>query len=90
MIATTELEELKTQNLPVLVERYTTLRRVSGREFAGPCPRAGCDADTDGFHVGRYDNGAWWWFCRKCHEPVSYTHMPLPTIPLVYISVVPA
>lgn len=68
MIATTELEELKTQNLPVLVERYTTLRRVSGREFAGPCPRAGCDADTDGFHVGRYDNGAWWWFCRKCHE----------------------
>lgn len=68
MIAKTEFEELKTRYLPALVERYTTLRRVSSREFDGPCPRAGCDADTDGFHVGRYDNGAWWWFCRKCRK----------------------
>ena len=68
MIATTELDELKTRDLPALVGRYTTLHRASGREFAGPCPRAGCDADTDGFHVGRGKDGSWWWFCRKCHE----------------------
>lgn len=62
------LDELKTQDMATLVARYTTLKRASGREFAGPCPRAGCDADVDGFHVGRERDGSrWWWFCRKCH-----------------------
>lgn len=62
------LDELKTQDMATLVARYTTLKRASGREFAGPCPRAGCDADVDGFHVGHERDGVrWWWFCRKCH-----------------------
>lgn len=68
MIDVHELDELKTQDLATLVARFTTLHRASGREFAGPCPRAGCDADVDGFHVGRERDGSrWWWFCRKCH-----------------------
>lgn len=67
MVDTQELDALKQVNLADVVERFTTLRKASGREFYGPCPRAGCDADEDGFHVGRRDNGSWWWFCRKCH-----------------------
>ena len=67
MIDTAELDALKSQNLADIVGRYTTLHRVSGREFAGPCPRSGCDADDDGFHVGRGRDGSWFWFCRKCH-----------------------
>ncbi len=68
MIDVSELDALKTQDLATLVARYTTLKRASGREFAGPCPRAGCDADVDGFHVGHERDGVrWWWFCRKCH-----------------------
>ena len=66
MIDTAEIDALKRQNLADIVSRYTTLHRASGREFAGPCPHSGCDADDDGFHVGQRD-GSWFWFCRKCH-----------------------
>ena len=51
MVDTQELDALKRVNLADVVERFTTLRKASGREFCGPCPRAGCDADEDGFHV---------------------------------------
>lgn len=42
-----------------LADRYTTLRRESASELAGPCPRCGGD---DRFHVQRG-----WFFCRQCH-----------------------
>ena len=67
MVDTDELDALKRLNLADVAGRFTTLRKRGG-EFAGPCPRAGCDADEDGFHVGRRDDGSWWWFCRKCHD----------------------
>lgn len=53
--------EIKTAvNLVDLVQGDTTLRRVSGDEHAGPCPKCG---GTDRFHVTPS-----WWFCRQCHE----------------------
>lgn len=49
-------------NLKDLVEQYTQLRKVSGREYAGACPVCG---GRDRFHV--IDGGATsWWFCRQC------------------------
>jgi len=42
-----------------LAEHDTRLRRVSGGEYAGPCPKCG---GTDRFHAT-----ASWWFCRRCH-----------------------
>lgn len=51
--------KLKSVDLCDLAGHYTSLRRVSSRELAGPCPRCGGD---DRFRV-RSD----WWFCRQCH-----------------------
>jgi hypothetical protein len=39
--------------------RYTTLRRESAHELAGPCPKCGGD---DRFHCDTE-----WFFCRQCH-----------------------
>ena len=39
--------------------RYSTLRRESAHELAGPCPKCGGD---DRFHCD-----ADWFFCRQCH-----------------------
>jgi len=39
----------------------TDLRRISYREYAGPCPRC---AGKDRFHCT-----AEWWMCRQCHYP---------------------
>lgn len=47
-------------DLVALAGADTRLRRVSGDEHAGPCPKCG---GTDRFHVT-----AEWWFCRQCHE----------------------
>ena len=47
-------------DLVALAGAETALRRVSGDEYAGPCPVCG---GTDRFHVTPE-----WWFCRKCHE----------------------
>lgn len=49
-------------NLVDLVEQYTQLRKVSGREYAGACPSCG---GTDRLHVVDDQAGAWW-FCRQC------------------------
>lgn len=49
-------------NLVDLVEQHTQLRKVSGREYAGPCPSCG---GTDRLHVIDDPAGAWW-FCRQC------------------------
>lgn len=46
-----------------LARRYTTLRRESSHEWAGPCPRCGGD---DRFHCTTQ-----WWFCRVCHPQQS-------------------
>lgn len=47
-------------NLVHLAGADTQLRRLSGDEHAGPCPKCGGD---DRFHVTPE-----WWFCRQCHE----------------------
>jgi len=47
-------------NLVDLAGADTQLRRLSGDEHAGPCPKCGGD---DRFHVTPE-----WWFCRQCHE----------------------
>ena len=54
-----QLETAKRADLLDLAGRYTVLRRESGHEWAGPCPRCGGD---DRFHCT-----AQWWFCRTCH-----------------------
>ena len=46
-----------------LAGRYTTLSKWSGGELAGPCPKPGCTAKADGFHV----NAEGWWKCYQCH-----------------------
>lgn len=57
-------------NLVDLVEQYTQLRKVSGREYAGACPVCG---GRDRLHV--IDAGATsWWFCRQCAPPAPGTH----------------
>jgi DNA primase len=62
MTAQTIDTEIIKQNadITVLAGRYTTLRRASAGEWAGPCPKCGGD---DRFHVKRD-----WFFCRQCHE----------------------
>jgi hypothetical protein len=47
-------------NICELARRYTTLKKWSSGELAGPCPRCG---GTDRFHVHR--DG--WWKCYRCH-----------------------
>jgi DNA primase len=51
------------KNVYDLAQEDTSLKKVSYKEYAGPCPRC---FGTDRFHVqpGRKDNGAW--FCRSC------------------------
>ena len=39
--------------------RYTTLKRVTSKEMAGPCPKCG---GVDRFHCQRD-----WFFCRQCY-----------------------
>ena len=57
---TIDTEKIKQNtDLTVLAGRYTTLRRESAVEMAGPCPRCGGD---DRFHVK-----ADWFFCRQCN-----------------------
>ena len=48
-------------DLLALIGHDTELHRVSGAEYAGPCPRCGGE---DRFHV--HESG--WWFCRQCHD----------------------
>lgn len=45
-----------------LAGRDTKLHKVSGSEYAGPCPKCG---GNDRFHL---DAAARWWFCRQCHD----------------------
>jgi hypothetical protein len=59
------IEQAKRADLVALAERHTTLRKESGREWAGPCPRCGGD---DRFHVNAGAAGEGWWFCRQCHS----------------------
>lgn len=58
MIDTTPIKQAI--DLRDLADRYTTLRKESVKELAGPCPKCGGD---DRFHVT-----ADWFFCRHCHE----------------------
>ena len=51
-------------DLVELAGRYTTLRKWSTREWAGPCPREACTAKENGFHV--HDDG--WFTCYTCRE----------------------
>lgn len=59
------IEQAKRADLVALAERHSTLKRESGREWAGPCPRCGGD---DRFHVNAGAEGEGWWFCRQCHS----------------------
>ena len=60
MNATIDTKRIKEGvNLIDLAGRYTTLRRESATEMAGPCPKCGGD---DRFHVR-----PGWFFCRQCH-----------------------
>ena len=60
-----DAESLKQSiNLPDLAGRHTTLRPwTRSGEQAGPCPRRGCKAGKDGFHV--HADG--WFLCYTCH-----------------------
>ncbi len=53
-------------NLVDLAGRYTTLRRESAAEMAGPCPKCGGD---DRFHVKRDT-----FFCRNCYPLGNGSH----------------
>ena len=55
----------KRADLVALADRHTTLRKESGKEWAGPCPQCGGD---DRFHVNAGAEGEGWWFCRQCHS----------------------
>ena len=57
------VETAKGADMLELARRYTTLRRESSHEWAGPCPRCGGD---DRFHCTTQ-----WWFCRICHPKQS-------------------
>jgi len=51
----------KDVDLGVLIGQKVTLKKVSSRELAGPCPKCG---GRDRLHV-HLDKG---WFCRKCQD----------------------
>ncbi|MBK8772783.1 MAG: hypothetical protein IPM06_20465 [Rhizobiales bacterium] len=53
------VEGAKNANVIDLAARYVELRRASGSEMQGPCPKCG---GTDRLHVKK--DG---WFCRNCH-----------------------
>ncbi len=68
MLSPAQIEDVKASvDIFTLAEQRTTLRKVARNEWAGPCPSAACDGDTDSVHV--HADG--WWFCRKCHEKRS-------------------
>ena len=54
------IEAAKAVSVLTLAERHSELRRESGREFAGACPKCG---GNDRFHVTED-----WFFCRQCHS----------------------
>lgn len=56
------------KNVYELAQENTSLKKVSFKEYAGPCPRCG---GSDRFRVqpGRKDNGAW--MCRNCWDPAT-------------------
>jgi hypothetical protein len=55
------IEVCKNVDILGLIEPTTTLKKVSSREWAGPCPKCG---GKDRFRVN-LDKG---WFCRQCHS----------------------
>ncbi|MBK8772606.1 MAG: hypothetical protein IPM06_19575 [Rhizobiales bacterium] len=55
----TAIETAKRTNVIDLAGRYVELRRASGSEMQGPCPKCGGE---DRLHVKK--DG---WFCRNCH-----------------------
>ena len=59
MIDTAEVKQ--NQSILSLAERHSELRKLSGGEWAGPCPN--CHG-VDRFHV--HDSEGWF-FCRQCH-----------------------
>lgn len=59
-----QIEAAKRVDLIAVASRHTQLHKESSREYSGPCPRPGCTARDNGFHV--HADG--WFFCRKCHE----------------------
>lgn len=59
-IQTIDIAQLKESiDVRALAERSTELRRASGKELCGPCPKCGGD---DRFHCAEE-----WFFCRQCH-----------------------
>ena len=58
------IEQAKRADLVALAGQHSTLRKESGKEWAGPCPRCG---GADRFHVNAGAEGEGWWFCRQCH-----------------------
>lgn len=60
-VKTIDTEQIKNSiDLREYAGRYTTLRRESAKELAGPCPKCG---GNDRFHCT-----AEWFFCRQCHQ----------------------
>jgi phage/plasmid primase-like uncharacterized protein len=60
------IEQARRADLLALVEQYTSLKKNSRRDRAGPCPRCG---GTDRFHVFQSgSSGEWRWRCYQCHE----------------------
>lgn len=55
-----QIEQARRADVLALVGSRVELKRESGGEYAGPCPRCG---GTDRFHVT-----AEWFMCRQCHE----------------------
>ncbi|HSH81236.1 MAG TPA: primase-helicase zinc-binding domain-containing protein [Herpetosiphonaceae bacterium] len=61
MFAPAEIDQVKAStDILALAERYSTLRKVAAREYAGPCPKCG---GRDRFHV---DEKRQTWMCRSC------------------------
>ena len=68
LLTPAQIQDVKASvDIFTLAGQRTTLRNVARNEWAGPCPSAACDGDTDSVHV--HADG--WWFCRKCHEKRS-------------------
>ncbi len=61
----TAIDQAKRHNVIELATQQSQLRRASGQEFQGPCPKCG---GTDRLHV-RADG----WFCRNC-KPFDAGH----------------
>lgn len=59
------IEQARSINLVQLVGRYSQLRRKSGDEWEGPCPKCG--------GANRFVVDGRGWFCRQCH-PFDAAH----------------